>query len=552
VARLGLLASAIANRPVQVAPGAPGEPAWTDGKVVFIDAGESAHGQLESLAVQASLLAAGSLDGDVVRKLGRREKVAKRYLSVEGQRALAAAAPLLPPALRSLLDAHRALITQSPEASLAAARGDDAIDAPPASFGTIRTRRLIAAMRTTSGSQAARPFVTHKQRAMVELARGATADDGQDDQFASQVGGGGLLGKWLSKMLTAVRQLRGGGSPGGADAPTHWTRASARGNGKAVFSTATTGDINGSAASDKKRGAKYPEWDVRDRRYRPDWCTVHEIEVKPKKDAPHFAVPDRTGLRRSLARLGLGIDRYRRQPQGDDIDLDALIEARVELMAGSAPNEALFIDNLRRRRDLSVLLLLDVSGSSAEPAEGGKTVHEQQRAAAASLALALHELGDRVALYAYHSQGRASVSVMPVKRFGEDPGATVLQRLGGLEPGAYSRLGAAIRHGTAVLQDHGGTPRQLLVVLSDGLAYDHGYEPAYGAADARRALGEARNQGVGCLCLSGGASTDADALKRVFGSSAHATLSAPEQLSQVIGPLFRSAIRSADVRRRLT
>jgi len=277
---------------------------------------------------------------------------------------------------------------------------------------------------------------------------------------------------------------------------------------------------------------------------------VHEVETKPK-DAARFGVPDRAGLRRSLARLGLGIDRYHRQAQGDDIDIDAVIEAHVAAMAGSAPDEAVFIDSVRRRRDLSVLLLLDVSGSAAEPAARGKTVHEAQRAAAAALMLALHELGDRVALYAFHSRGRSAVSLMPVKRFGEDPGALVLQRLGSLEPGAYSRLGAAIRHGTASLRDHGGTPRQLLVVLSDGLAYDHGYEPVYGAADARRALGEARRQGVGCLCLSVGAATDGETLRRVFGSSAHAALPAPEQLSQVLGPLFRSAIRSADVRRRV-
>jgi nitric oxide reductase activation protein len=210
-----------------------------------------------------------------------------------------------------------------------------------------------------------------------------------------------------------------------------------------------------------------------------------------------------------------------------------------------------FIDSVRRRRDLAVLLLLDISGSAGEPAEGGKTVHEQQRAAAAALTLALHELGDRVALYAYHSQGRSSVSLMPVKRFGEDPGSTFLQRLGGLEPGAYSRLGAAIRHGATLLQDHGGTPRQLLVVLSDGLAYDHGYEPAYGAADAQRALGEARRQGVACLCLSIGASTDPANLRKVFGKSAHCGAARARALTQVIGPLFRSAIRSADVRRRI-
>jgi nitric oxide reductase activation protein len=126
-----------------------------------------------------------------------------------------------------------------------------------------------------------------------------------------------------------------------------------------------------------------------------------------------------------------------------------------------------------------------------------------------------------------------------------------MQRLGGLEPGAYSRLGAAIRHGTAVLQDQGGTPRRLLVVLSDGLAYDHGYEPLYGAADARRALAEARREGVGCVCLSVGANTDEETLRRVFRASAYAALARPEQLRQVVGPLFHAAIRWADVSRRI-
>jgi nitric oxide reductase activation protein len=101
-----------------------------------------------------------------------------------------------------------------------------------------------------------------------------------------------------------------------------------------------------------------------------------------------------------------------------------------------------------------------------------------------------------------------------------------------------------------VLGRDGGTARRLLVVLSDGLAYDHGYERDYGAADARRALAEARRQGIGCMCLTVGAGTDIDDLRRVFGSAAHATLPRLDQLSMSIGPLFRSALQSADVRRR--
>ena len=100
--RLGLLASAISGRALQVAPGEPGEPAWTDGRVVFVDADTSTREQLEAVAVQASLLAAGSLEPDVVRRLTRRPALARRYLAVEGHRALAAIEDLLPPSVRSL------------------------------------------------------------------------------------------------------------------------------------------------------------------------------------------------------------------------------------------------------------------------------------------------------------------------------------------------------------------------------------------------------------------------------------------------------------------
>jgi nitric oxide reductase activation protein len=286
---------------------------------------------------------------------------------------------------------------------------------------------------------------------------------------------------------------------------------------------------------------------VHRQRYRQDWCTVQEVEPRPQDGTP-LLVPSGYGLRRSLARLGTGLDSCHRQVQGDDIDIDAAVEARVDVMVGSAPGEAVYVDSQRRRRDLAVLLLLDISGSVAEPGATGGTVHEHQRATAAALTVALHDLGDRVALYAFHSQGRSAVHLVPVKRFDDDL-ILVTRRLGGLVPGAYSRLGAAIRHGAAVLEKRGATSRRLLVVLSDGLAYDHGYERDYGAADARRALAEARRRGNGCLCLSIGGSTDAEALRRVFGSAAHAAIPRPEQLRQVIAPLFRSALRSAEVRR---
>lgn len=551
---LGMLASALAGRAVAVAEVGPGEPSWTDGQTIHVDAGASARGQLEAVAVQASMIAAGSLDPDVMRRLLRRPRVAKRYLAVEGHRALAANADLLPGVLTSLGDPDTARRSDSPAASLRIANGRGAIGDAAPEFGVIRAAKVLAACaRAAERRDKENPQHVPRRPATSELAElddGETDDCDDPDMFTSPVGGGGFIGKWLKKMLSSARKTGSGGGPPGADTPTHRTNSAKRGL-HAVTSLAATSSGEDGDQSKSTDGVTYPEWDVGRRMYRPAWCTVREVEAEIKTSATH-AIEAAVSVRRPLSRLGMGLHRRHRQTQGDDIDIDAAVEARVEVLAGSVPDEAVYLDSLRRRRDLSVLLLLDVSGSAAEPGTVGRTVHEQQRTAVANLTVALHDLGDRVALYAYYSQGRHAVNMVPVKRFDDHLDARVMRRLNSLEPGAYSRLGAAIRHGSAVLEARGGTSRRLLVVLSDGLAYDHGYERAYGAADARRALTEARRRGTGCVCLTIGAGTDVQSLRRVFGSAAHATIARPDQLAGVIGPLFRSALRSAEVRRRVS
>ncbi len=549
--RLGLLASALAGRTVAVASGDRGEPAWTDGITVFVDSAESPDRQLESVTVQASLLAGGGLEPDTVRKLLRRPALARRYLAIEGQRALAANEDLLPYPVRSLIDLDLATRADSPAASLAVA-ADQKVADPPASFGVIKARSLLAAHPSTQQADAAGAH-DPRRNASDSLAELDDADDGDGpdvmDPFSSPVGGGGAAGKLLQRLMSRVRQLSGGGPPG-ADTPTHRSHKGVRGAGMVTSTSAPPSEIDDPDDGDGE-GSKYPEWDVHRKRYKRDWCTVHEVDP-PHEQGHSLDRPDVHALRRPLTRLGIGLDRCHRQRQGDDIDVDAAVEARVETLAGRAPDEAVYVDNLRRRRDLAVLVLLDVSGSSSEAGTFGQTVHEQQRAAAAALTVALHELGDRVALYAYQSQGRSAVHMMPVKRFDDRLDALVMQRLGSLTPGAYSRLGAAIRHGASVITEKAGTSRRLLVVLSDGLAYDHGYERLYGAADARRALGEARRQGIGCLCLTIGAGTETGELRRVFGSAAHASIPKPKQLADVIGPLFRAALRTADLGRKVS
>jgi nitric oxide reductase activation protein len=303
------------------------------------------------------------------------------------------------------------------------------------------------------------------------------------------------------------------------------------------------------AGSPAAVSAVYPEWDVHRRRYRDGWCTVTELPVD-LDTAPVHGVPVNPRLRRALSRLGLELAPRAHELQGIDLDVDAVVAARVATMAGATPDERVYVDLLRRRRDLAVLVLLDVSGSSGEPSAAGGSVHDHQVDAAAQLLSTLERLGDRVALYAFRSQGRSAVHVLPVKRFADSFDLSATRRLAACRPGAYTRLGAAIRHGAALVDRDGGATRRLLVVLSDGFAYDHGYEGRYGEADARRALAEARRRGIGCLCLSIGAGTDPVALRRVFGTAAHACLPRVDRLPQVVGRLFGSALGSAEGRRR--
>jgi hypothetical protein len=553
-----MFASALAGRPVAVAEVQPGEPPWTDGQTIYIDAHARACGQLQAVAVQASMIAAGSLDPDVVRPLVRHPRLARRYLTLEGHRALLANGGVLPRSLVSMGNRDIAGRSDSPAASLRIAEERAAIDDPAPEFGVIRAAKILALCSPAARQDQEKHGHVPRSRGAKELEElddGEVDDAGDPDLFTSPVGGGGFIGKWLKKMLSSARKTGSGGGPPGADTPTHRTNSGKRGAHAVLSLAATSGEDDGDRpAQTAADGVTYPEWDVARKSYRAAWCTVREVEPKIKAhlSLADLSIDDAIGVRRPLSRLGLGLHRRHRQSQGDDIDIDAAVEARVEVLAGSVPDEAVYLDSLRRRRDLSVLLLLDVSGSAGEPGTVGQTVHEQQRAAVANLTVALHDLGDRVALYAYYSQGRRAVSMLPVKRFDDHLDSQVMRRLNSLEPGAYSRLGAAIRHGSAVLESRGGTSRRLLVVLSDGLAYDQGYERTYGAADARRALTEARRRGTGCVCLTIGAGTDVESLRRVFASTAHATIARPDQLAGVIGPLFRSALRAAEVRRKVS
>jgi Mg-chelatase subunit ChlD len=549
--RFRFLATCLAGRSLGVTPGLPGEAAHTDGRFVFVSDGLPPDEQRREVVVQAALLGAGSLDPEMVKVLRGRPKVARRYLALEGRRVLSDLAGWVP--LAAALGPAGASTTASAAESLTVAAGRKAVADPPEWFGLIRPSRLLGAAPVGAGASPTDKDLRlqFKQTEVPE----ADDDDGEEGEeskilklFQNPLSNSNALTNFLSKMLGMSRSP-GQNNAGGGEMPVGSLRrvdsVGLNDRPLPVPLRFTTDDAPGPAAG--FGGAVYPEWDVHKNEYRPEWCRVLELPLGPAPDVSTAGVEQDEMLRRRLARLGLGPKVIRRRPDGDDLDVDALIDLAVDLRAGHSAAEHIYLERRKLARNLGVLILLDASGSATETDPEGRSVHEHQRRAAATLAVTLEDLGDRVAVYGFRSRGRAAVHLLALKPFGQRFGAGGRAQLNQLEPAGYTRMGAAIRHAGELLKTDAGTPNRLLLVLSDGFPYDDGYESRYAEADASRALEELRADGVACLCLSIGASTPTDSLDRVFGSASHANAAALSDLSPHMDELFLGALRELAV-----
>jgi Mg-chelatase subunit ChlD len=544
--RFLLLASALARRSVAVALALPGDATHTDGHRVFVAPNLEDGEQRRQVILQAALLGGGSLDPGIVKTLRGRPRAARRYLALEGRRILAGLPGWL---IRAGFPQDTGgPVTGSPEESLRFALARTAVTDPPDWFGELRPGRLLGAQPLPPGMPPTDDDLTLRVKATEVPDADEVNEDGSEESWIlklleNPLSGDNALARALSKILGVSRapgqaNARGGEMPAGLLRRVDTVGSHAR--PLPVPLHFFTEEAPGPAAG--FGGALYPEWDVYRQEYRPQWCRVIEF---PGGDTPNVSAAgverDET-LRRRLARLGLGRKVIRRRLDGDDLDVDALIDFVVDLHAGYSPDETIYLERRKLARDLGVLILLDASGSATETDPHGQSVHEHQRRAAATLAATLEELGDRVAVYAFRSRGRAAVQLLTLKPFATRFGAGGRARLNQLEPDGYTRMGAAIRHAGEILKADAGTPNRLLLVVSDGFPYDDGYESRYAEADTAQALHELRADRVACLCLSIGTSTPADALGRAFGSAGHAAATKLTDLSTRMDELFSAAL----------
>lgn len=299
------------------------------------------------------------------------------------------------------------------------------------------------------------------------------------------------------------------------------------------------------AGSDQRGAvvARYPEWDRAHEVERPDWTTVREVSCLPADPrAIDEALDHVTALRNRIqtivrgARMGRAI-RLRRQFEGHDIDIDAMLDAGVALRMQQQPDPRIFRSSAAKHRDISTVLLIDVSASTGDLAAGGATILDMEQLSVAVVSEAMDQLGDPFSLLAFASDGRDDIRMKTVKGFTERYDRACMSRLAGLTSGLSTRLGAALRH-AGTITEQTSAYRKLIIVLTDGEPSDIDVEDSADLVeDARRAVRGLHGRGIDCFGIVLGAAGMTSAA-RIFGRGNTMLVNRLEELPKRLSELY--------------
>lgn len=324
----------------------------------------------------------------------------------------------------------------------------------------------------------------------------------------------------------------------------------------------------------------YDEWDYRACDYRPHWCRVHEKSMNDG-DA-HFFDETMSKYHRLAAEIRRQFEqatpemfkKIKRLEDGEEFDLDAVIEAMVERKTGNTPTDKVYWKRNKLERDVSVAFLLDMSASTAEAVESSnaspgnwgfdgdprqyfnwlksqakeqankkyRRIIDVEKESAVLLVNALETIGDSYGLFGFSGYGRDNVEFYSIKDLDEALSDEVKRRIDGINPLHATRMGPAIRHVTWRLQKHAAKTR-ILFLISDGRPQDHGYgqdtmEKDYAIHDTKMALAEAKRKGIVPFCLTvdkGGQ----DYLKKMCGDIGYEVVADIESLPRRLPLLYR-------------
>ena len=293
---------------------------------------------------------------------------------------------------------------------------------------------------------------------------------------------------------------------------------------------------------------RYREW---------DWCMgdylqdrVRVLERETSGSNPGFYRQTLDHFRGLVRRIRYAFELLRPEEmtilrqwrEGDAFDYRALLDYAIERKAGLMPSDRLFIKRMKRVRDVATLLLVDQSRSTANAVDDrGTTVLDVEKQAIVLLCEALQVVGDRFAIAGFSGTGPLGVDYYRIKDLDSAFDDAVKGRIGAMAPQRSTRMGAAIRHATALFSPVQARVK-LIIILGDGFPNDLAYKGPYAVEDTRRAVMEARAAAIHVKAITVNAS-DNGQLDRLYGTSHHTLVGSirdlPDRLVRVYSMLTR-------------
>ena len=250
---------------------------------------------------------------------------------------------------------------------------------------------------------------------------------------------------------------------------------------------------------------KYDEWNYKKRNYKPDFCKVYPKFLRAKTD--NYAskilrenVKTKNELFKLFAQVHNEYEKVNKVVSGEEIDFDAVIDSFAEMKAQRTPSDRIYTSKRKRKKDLSVLILMDTSLSA-----DGYTNNEHVLTVAKNAVLlfgevlSAYDISFQVDTFSSHTRNNCAYN--HVKTFEENWSKT-RNRVGSIQAEGYTRIGTALRH-AGFLIDKETTSRKWIILLSDGKPNDYDtYEGTYGIEDVKRALLELDNRHINAFSLA--------------------------------------------------
>ena len=285
----------------------------------------------------------------------------------------------------------------------------------------------------------------------------------------------------------------------------------------------------------------YKEWDYSKKRYKPDHCKVF-LKKTSGRDLIYAQkylsenTKNLSALRRKFAQIHQKRQIVRKQPDGENIDLDSLVDWYSDIKSGSSPSGNIYLSKRKKEPDLAILFLLDLSLSSDSYVNGNRVL-DIEKQAVILFGEVLTEYNVDFAVSGFFSKTRNNCVYHSLKNFGED-WIKGKQNIGAIEPSGYTRIGPALRHSKTLIENHCAR-QKWMILLSDGKPNDYDkYEGKYGVADVKQALREMHEQHINTYAIAI-ESTARFYLPQMFGQNHYNILSHADMLISSLAVLYR-------------